>query len=212
LAPISPQILVYILIERVVSLKWPSERFFMRKTTTQVVYFCVISLFNLIYYIPVPVFYDIQYDNSSDSIAKAACAFTEPVAQTILSWMDLGNRILVPYIIMTACSLLLIFSITKMRTRVVQIFLTQVPSTIERRKNIQFVATTISLNTIFILLNLPFAVICFQPNYYYDLTFLITFYLYYMSYALNFYIMLASNSLFRNEFLMMIRLRDQENG
>lgn len=54
---------------------------------------------------------------------------------------------------------------------------------------------------------MPFAVVCFLPDYYFELSFLITFYLYYMSYALNFYIILATNSLFRNEFLIMFRFR-----
>jgi hypothetical protein len=181
----------------------------MRKQSTQRVFFCVIVFFNLIYYIPIPLFYDIGFVNSNNTIVTAACAFTDPLAQTVLSWMDLANRILVPYCLMTFCSLLLIFSMTQMRTRVVQIFLSKELNTTERSKSIRFAATTISMNTIFILMNLPFAIICFLPDYYYDLTFLITFYIYYMSYAINFYILLASNSLFRNEFLIMIHFRKQ---
>ncbi len=54
------------------------------------------------------------------------------------------------------------------------------------------------MNLLFALLNLPVEIYFFLPYYSDTYTFLL--YIFFISYAINFYILLITNSLFRNEF------------
>jgi hypothetical protein len=55
------------------------------------------------------------------------------------------------------------------------------------------------MNLLFILLNLPLSVVLFIPGYFTDDSFIFTFYIYYFSYGVNFYVIFLTNSIFRDE-------------
>ena len=65
LATQSTMLLVYISIDRYVSIKIPALRFFMRKRNNQLIYFIFIFMFNLVYYLPVTYNYSLKESNSS---------------------------------------------------------------------------------------------------------------------------------------------------
>jgi hypothetical protein len=76
------------------------------------------------------------------------------------------------------------------------------------RKDIKFSITSIFLNVVFIILNLPLCVIYldednFDKN---SVSYVVSLYLFYTTYAINFYLFLVVNSSFRNEFLKLIHL------
>ena len=72
---------------------------------------------------------------------------------------------------------------------------------------IRLATTSLSLNLIYILLNLPISVINFSQLYDNLYMYIYCYYLFYLSYSLNFYILLISNSLFQNEFFEMIKIK-----
>ena len=60
------------------------------------------------------------------------------------------------------------------------------------------------MNLLFILLNLPIQIELLIPNFDLDNIYLSVTYIFYISYIVNFYIILFTNSLFRREFLFLI--------
>ncbi len=62
----SSMLLVYISIDRYVSIKIPSFRFFMRKRNNQLIYFIFIFMFNLLYYLPVS--YNFTLTETNDTL------------------------------------------------------------------------------------------------------------------------------------------------
>ena len=106
---------------------------------------------------------------------------------------------------MCLSSILLIGSIIKSRIRVFK--------SIRRKdkklflKDVKFVISTILINIFFIIFNLPICIawVLDIPNLT-DLYNLLIFF-YYLSFSINFYILLGFNSIFRNEFFILIKLK-----
>ncbi len=84
----SSMLLVYISIDRYVSIKIPALRFFMRKRNNQLIYFIFIFMFNLLFYLPVVFNYSVIETNDT-----LACAFNNQYSQNLISYMDLINRV-----------------------------------------------------------------------------------------------------------------------
>ena len=70
--------------------------------------------------------------------------------------------------------------------------------------HITLAVTSLTINFIFTCLNLPFALILFLPKISKFNIFVLTFYVYYGSYVINFYIMYLTNSLFRKKLHAMV--------
>ena len=119
--------------------------------------------------------------------------------------MDVLNRVILPFGLMLIGSILLIYSLFKSRTRIVENFLADENKTFYTE--IRLATTSLSLNLIYILLNLPISVINFSQLYDNLYMYIYCYYLFYLSYSLNFYILLISNSLFQNEFFEMIKIK-----
>ena len=199
MATISPWLLVYISAERLISIIKPSKRFILREDDNQFNYFVLMFLVVSALYIPIPIFNELIYVNSTQTnITKYVCDFISIKSRVVLNYYDMILRIFVPAFLMIISSVILFSNFFKMRTRIRLIFLSV--QITRFRRDILFAITTIFLNIFFILLNLPFSLSLFLPkSFNFDL-FVLTFYIYYMSYAINFYVILATNSLFRSEF------------
>ncbi len=146
-------------------------------------------------------------DNSSFSngtnVTKFSC---EPVylSQEIFSWIDLFNSTLIPFTFMVVCSLFLVHYVFTARRKI------KINATFNEmkrlRKDIQFSVNIMLLNVDFMVFNLP---ICIA-----DLVVLTRDFrskldlLFYTQYACNLFVYLASNKIFREEFLLFIRVKD----
>jgi hypothetical protein len=109
----------------------------------------------------------------------------------IVSYKDLVNFVLLPFLIIICFSSLLIGSIYKVRRKV---RLNNSGREIKRiRKDIKFVISLLTMNLLFILLNLPLEIDLFLTYYNNNAMYAILTYVFYLSYAVNFYCILSTN-------------------
>jgi len=122
--------------------------------------------------------------------------------------MDLLNRVIIPSFLMIIASVLLSISVIKLRKE----FSEQINHFQENgqenghengHKEIRLAVTSITLNIIYITLTLPLPVALLFGNTISDFFLFLNFYLFCFSYSINFYILLAMNSLFRSEFFLI---------
>jgi hypothetical protein len=196
-ATVSSYLIVYISLERCISMTRPAWKFFLRKERHQLIWFILVTFACMLYYLPVGLYYKGFLSNDNESFT-VTCDFVNTNAQMLISYMDLVIRAILPFFLMIICSVILIYSLFKSRLRVVENFLAEENQTF--RRELRLAASSICLNIIYIATQLPISIVIFQAEYFSDLYFEFTFYLFYLSYAINFYIILATNSLFRSRF------------
>ena len=198
LATQSSLLLVYISIDRYLSIKRPALRFLMRKGNNQLIYFIFVFMFNLIYYLPVVYNYSLIKTNDTFS-----CNFNDQYSTELISYMDLANRVILPSILILTFSILLSIQVIKSRSRILSNFLKEENEFFF--KNISLTISSIILNIIYLLLETPISIYVFLPNFTQSNGYILSYYLFYLSYAINFYILFISNSLFRTEFILYLK-------
>jgi len=191
---ISPWLLVYISAEKFISIAFPTKRFLLKKTKSQIIFFILLCLFNIIYHINLPFSFDLITANN-----QTICYFINEKSQTIVSFMDLVNFFLLPFILMIIFSSLLIGSFFKSRKRTNN----RLRENKRLTKDIKFSITSLSMNLLFLILNLPIDIIEFLPLYNRNELYMIFWYIFNISSAVNFYLILLTNSLFRREFFSL---------
>jgi len=98
---------------------------------------------------------------------------------------------------------MLVFAVFKSSARVGQTINQQN----RRKRDIRLAINCLFMNFTFILLQTPTTVVFFLPNAFSGVMFFLTTYLFYMSYGINFYVLLVCNSLFRDEFLKLLGIK-----
>jgi hypothetical protein len=200
--------LVYISVEKFINIAFHSKRFIFKRTKNQIIFLILLCFFTIIFNINVLFSVDILVfsDNSSSS---SFCFPIDNEQALILAYMDLVKLIILPFSLMIIFSILLILSILKSRKRV------NINDSIRERKrlfkDIRFSISLISMNLLFILLNLPLGILSFFTKDY--LTFgelYVAFgYIYYLASSINFYLIFLTNSLFRKEFLILFKIKSK---
>ena len=179
-------------MERYLSIKYPKMRFTLRRNSIQFVYLSAVTVYNLIFYMPVIFLYDIQEVNSSE-YHYVICT-----NQTfIIYYMDMINRVIISFILMFISSILLINSMFMTRRRVILKYTTKENEKL--KKDITFAISSISLNFIYLVLNLPYSITTLMNT-----VNIWTEHIFNLNFALSFYI-LFTNSLFRREFVLMLK-------
>jgi len=201
-ATVSSYLIVYISLERCISLIQPAWKFILRKRKSQLIWYLIVIFVCLVYYLPAGLYFKI-ISISDDGRFTTTCDFADINAQLLISYMDLIARAVVPFFLMIVCSVTLIYSLFKSRLRVVENFLAEENQTFYRE--LRLAVSSISLNIIYIATQLPISITIFQSQYYSNFIYELSFYLFYFSYAINFYIILATNSLFRSRFISLFR-------
>ena len=192
---LSPWCLVYISFERFIVIKYYAKRFVYKEKKIQIIFLILLFVFNVLYHIDIIFSFDIlSIDNST------ICYFNNEKNQFIASFMDLANLFLMPFLLMLLFSILLIIAIFISRST---INLNNTARQMrKRRKDIKVSISLLFMNLLFALLNLPVVIFSFFLPFNSDsYTFLL--YIYYISCAVNFYILLLTNSLFRNQFFSL---------
>jgi len=196
---ISPWLIIYISIDRYISTKYPARRFFPRKIKTQHIMFWLVTIICIIFYIPVSFFYEISYDTSSNSTASTpSCNFIDPFYGNLILYTDLAFRVFVPFVLMIVFSGLLSQSLFASRTRIVHNFLAEENATFY--KEIRLTFTSLLTNLVYILTQLPGSIAYLYPQYFSYDSYVATFCFIFLYFALNFYILFFTNSLFRENF------------
>jgi hypothetical protein len=194
----STMLLVYISIDRYISIKIPALRFFMRKRNNQLIFFIFVFMFNLVYYLPVIYGYTVIQTNDT-----LICLFNSQYSTELLSYMDLANHVILPSILILIFSTLLGTEVIKSRSRILVNFLKEENEYFF--ENIRLAISSIILNIIYLLLETPLSIYVFLPNFTQSNGYILSYYLFYLSYAINFYILFFSNSLFRKECVLFLR-------
>ena len=126
--------------------------------------------------------------------------------QFFISLYDFINLLGFPFLLMFIFSSLLILAIFQSRNRVMR-------NIVEQRnfkQDIRFSVTSLSLNIIFLILNLPLSIINFDTTFS-DFEFILCLYIFFCNYAINFYVILFTNYMVRKELTTMFYKADTQN-
>lgn len=206
MATLSPNCLIYISIEKLTSIRYLIRKEFFKKKLTQFLFFIIVIAFNVICYTAVPFLIGIneQFVQNGTNQSRLICYFNDSSSQFTVSLIILINRVIMSSVVMIALTISLASTVFKSRYRVVVNYTSRQNELFQR--DIKFSLTAILLNLIYLFLNLPIGIALFIPGFLTDyIQFLVMFYLFYSSYACNFYLILMSNSIFRREFSISAR-------
>jgi hypothetical protein len=189
-ASIPPVLNVYISIERYISIAYSAKKDFLRKKNIQLGFSIILVLFNLILYLPIAINFDLA------TIENRTVCGLDFFLQETYGYIDLTNRVILPFVLMMMFSILIIYTIFKSRSRMTSN--TRVNRTF--RKDIRFSLISISLNVSYIVFSLPISIILLQPNFRLNPMIIFFIFIYYIAYSANFYLIFLANSLFRGGF------------
>jgi hypothetical protein len=146
LSEISPWLLVYISIEKFISISYSSRRKIMRSMKNQILFFICLSMVIFIGNIDEAFFNDIVvYDSSNEKFLR--CATINSEFQDISSIVFFVIQALLPFILMIVFSSLLILNIFKSRI--------QITNNKRLKKGTKFAVSSLSMNVLFAILNFP---------------------------------------------------------
>ena len=155
-----PMLYIYISIERLVSISSPGRRFIMRKTRNQTIFIILVLIYNLTFYSFILFNIDLVAKHSmigkvsNETQIVLSCEFTNFNMKSIFRYMDLINDVVLPYIIMSICTGLLIYKIFASRKKLSS----KNRSTIRFRKDLRISITSIILNLFYLVFNLPYTI------------------------------------------------------
>jgi hypothetical protein len=211
-SPISSLLLIYILIERYLSISYPVESNILNKNKIQSAYLIIIMILNLAYYSPVLYYYrsELKVNSTLNNYNRYHndCN-SDSNGKHIISILSFISKALLPLFLIILFSIILVYKIIKSKSSIATFY-----SDKERlifKKDVKLSIISIFFNLIQFSFYLPliFAHIISDQI---DVTLLFTLYIYYFSYAFNFYFLLVSNSLFRNEFWDIFIKKKPENN
>jgi len=205
LTSLSSFILIYILIESYLSIKYPVESNLLKKKKPQFIYTITIFIFNLIYFLPIFFHYKLiqepsninNNNNNNATISNLSCTVEQNEKHKIETLIFI-NRIVLPLILILFFSITLIYNVCKSTSRMNTFY--------SERERKQF-KKDVNLSIISILFNLfqysfsmPAIIIFFILNDEYSPIFFLAVDIFHLAYAFNFYFLIIVNSLFRKEF------------
>ncbi len=162
---ISPLLLVYISIEKFISIGYSTKRRILTSERNQALYFFCVLLYCSVCNIFVPFWVDLisQESNNqtfsinetnSSNMSYKICSYVSYEAQQIISYFNIINRQLIPSILMICFSCLLVSVIFKSRSRVASSLKQQ--NRIDR--DVKFAFNCFAMNLIFFICNTPASV------------------------------------------------------
>lgn len=143
-----------------------------------------------------------------------SCQLIENLHTTyrVFTYFDLALGTVIPFFLMLTCSVYLIQTIFHSRKRLNLSNCQQERGRL--RKDIRFSVVTVLLNVLFIVFHLPlrvYFITCVDQEKH-RLVHDITWTLYGIGFATNFFVYLIANAAFRDEFLIMVRMRQQRSA
>jgi len=203
---ISSLLLIYILIERYLSITYPVESNLLRNNKIQFAYLIIIIVLNLVYFSPVLYYYHstLTLNSTLNDCSR------DSNGENIISYLTFISRILLPLFLIFLFSIILIYKIIKSKSRIYTFYSDR--EKLIFKKDVHLSIISILFNLIQFSFTLPVLISYFLFDQK-SITFTFTLYIYYFSFAFNFYFLLASNSLFRSEFWNIFsRKKSPSNG
>ncbi|CAF1015939.1 unnamed protein product, partial [Brachionus calyciflorus] len=198
---VSAWILVIISLDRLIKMYYPMGDSFFSKPKTQYCLISVLIVFNIGYNSPLFI-YPVTSPNKTN-YSEAKCQYIDELKY--FWWMDLFNSTLITFSIMIISTSMTINCLFKLKLKINK----------TNRRDYKFSLCSIGLNLSFFLFNMPTAVFFLVSSYVdmendiYFFLLVLTNCLFYMNFAMMFYINFAFNSSFRREFF---RLFSGENS
>ena len=197
---ISAWIMVFVLFDRFISLKFIKKFEFRNSQTFKWFILISIYLICLFYYIPVILYSYIDYNYLNLNVT--ICDIYQEQSNLVAK-LDLFFSTLIPFTLMIVFTIFVSFILYQSSKR----FNSLISATDKKRRNkdFQFGLTTLFLNIIFLLNNLPVTIlVLFQLQINYLFNYLIKT-LVYLNCALNIFINIFSNRIFRKELFRSLR-------
>ncbi len=97
----SPFLIAYISIERLISIKYPGKKELLRNKKNQFVFFMIVVVYNCLIYLPFPFFMDVINTTPNSTEPIYSCKFINYNAVVVLNYLDISNRVLIPFVVMT---------------------------------------------------------------------------------------------------------------
>ena len=153
-SPLTPMILIYILIERYLSIKYPVEINFLRNKKSQFIYISILILTNILYFLYIPFISDLRHEVASN---QTLCKIVK--SKKISSYLVFFSRIFVPFAFVILFSILLVLKIMNSRSNLSTLYSKK--ENLIFKKDVHLSILAILSNFIIICLNLPLYVIFF---------------------------------------------------
>jgi len=205
---LSSFLLIYILIERYLSIKYPVFQInLLRSNKIQFIYLFFLFIINLVYYSPLFFYFnliELQITTNSETEISLKMCTIDPNKKLKIELITFVFRIILPLILILLCSFLLISRIYKTNN-------TMLVSYSDRERNIfksdvQLSIISILFNLIQYCLFIPIVITYFIFNrHYQSSSFFLCLNIFYLGYAFNFYFLILANSLFRKEFYSIFK-------
>ena len=162
----------------------------MRSMRNQILFLICLSMVIFIGNIDEAFFNDIvAYDSNNETFLR--CTTINSKFQDISSIVFFVIQALLSFILMIVFSSLLIVRIFKSRI--------QMANNKRLKKDTKFAVSSLSMNLLFAILNFPNSVALYLPSLFSPTSYLLAYYLSYLSYGCNFYVLMLTNSIFRKE-------------
>jgi hypothetical protein len=208
--PISGWGLVVVSIDRFVSIAHPNRFLIRKKILFQIVICCSIFTFNLIYYIPMLFYFLKETKNFNNQTNKTTISYKCTNQNYPTDWFNIMNTTLMPFIFMFLFTILTLRFLFNARNKSFQT--TKSYNKSIRQKDVKFAVTSVTLNIIFLILNLPYGIYSLLAFYIQDsidkdaqnLLYAIIYVPFYINLTTVFFINIKVNSMFRNEFKILI--------
>ena len=205
--PISAWTHVYISFERFFSIRFPTRSAFLKNKCLQNIVVLIILFFNLSLYLPFFYFLNLKLVMHSEGYMNQSNSYVCDIdlnAAQIIQTVDFLNSTALPFSIMFLNTFLLLYTVFKSRYKILNKS-KKTKASKQKKKDLQFGITSISLNFTFLILNLPYCIfiLFFQSDS--IINFLIVNNMFFTSFSTQFFIHLFSNRFFRSEFLQLFR-------
>ena len=214
----SGYILVLISLDRLISISMPTRFLFRKKVNYQVAITILMFAFNLLFYSVTLASHlnQSKSENSTSNTTDYRCYEFKNTVQ-IMSWLDLFNYSIIPFSFMIMFTSLTLKSIFASRKRTFSMQNNQFhkfnSTSSSRAKDIKFAITSVTLNVIFLILNIPFCIFAIAFSHVIKLIdsdidyffYVLTLFFNYINFGTAFFINFAVNSIFRKEFLSLFR-------
>jgi hypothetical protein len=208
---LSSFILIYILIESYLSIKYPVESNLLRKNKPQFIYSTIIFIINLIYFLPVISSYNIIELNlplsnkNNNTTLKLTCNIDSNKNE--MSVLIFINRIVLPLILILFFSIILIYKILTSKERMNTFYSKR--ERIRFRKDVHLSVVSILFNLLQYSFNMPIIFVVLIDNDIQSPVFFFCLNIFSLSFFFNFYFLILVNSLFRKDFFSLFTKKTQ---
>lgn len=222
-AATSAWIEVLIALDRMVYLNCQNRFKLLKHKTFQIKIILTIFIMNIILYLPVsfdfklknliPAKLDQLDETSYFNKSFIFCKSSNKLNSLIISYIDLVNFTIIPFFLMIITSIINVSSLYKNRYKFSKKNTCSIPRSNSKRrelKDLQFAISSLSLNFIYLIFNLPITLIniinLYFINEYSEFLFSLSIYLFFLKLSLPFYIYFIVNTNFRLELFSCVKL------